>query len=237
MFIPISIPVPNDNENSVVRREEREELTEAQIEEFTKKAEAGDVEAQLALAYHYCNEAEKKLELFRSLPSGSRYMRGPYSIGERNPITDAANEDRRAAFEWFEKAAAQGSVEALYELSVCYLRGEGTPLYPEKAYKLLEQAANAGYMPAQYDFGMLYLYGKTIAYGEKEFPKDEALAVKWLLKAAEQGDSLAQYQLGECYEEGIGVEADEETAIAWYEKSAERGNELADMALERLKEE
>ena len=233
----VFFPVMDENAYSVVRREERQELTEAQLKELTKKAEAGDVLSQLLLAYHFCGEAEKKLELFQSLPSGSRYMRAPYCIGDRNPITDAVNEDRRAAFEWFEKAAGQGSVEALYELSVCYERGEGTPSFPEKARKLLEQAAASGYMPAQYDFGMLYLYGKTSMAGEKEFPKDETLAVKWLLKAAEQGDSLAQYQLGECYEEGMGVEANEEQAIAWYEKSAERGNELAYQALERLKEE
>ncbi len=208
-----------------------------EINELIAKAEGGDAEAQLALAYHYCDEAEKKLALFQSLPSGSPNLKGAAVMWDKNPITDAVNEDRRRAFLWFEKAAGLGSVEALYELSVCYERGAGTPSFPEKARKLLEQAANAGYMPAQYDFGMLYLYGKTNTAGEKEFPKDEALAVKWLLKAAEQGDSLAQYQLGECFEEGTGVEANEETAIAWYEKSAERGNELAYQALERLKEE
>lgn len=233
----IIFSVPDGNEYSVAGREKREELTQAQFEEFTKKAEAGDTYAQLALGYHYCNEAEKKLELFRSIPSGNPFMRAPYCIGERNPITDAANEDRRSAFEWFQKAAGQGSVEALYELSGCYLHGEGTLPFPVKARELLEQAANAGYMPAQYDFGMLYLYGKKGIAGEKDIPKDEALAVKWLLKAAGQGDSLAQYQLGECFEEGVGVEADEEKAIAWYKKAAQLGNELADMALERLKEE
>lgn len=232
----VMFPDPNDKGYNELSREEREELTDAQLEDLTQKAEKGDIEAQLALAYHYCGEAEKKLELFRSIPSGSKYMRGPYCIDERNPITDAANEDRKAAFVWFEKAAGQGSVEALYELSVCYLRGEGTPLFPEKALELLKKAADAGYMLAQYDYGMLYLYGKTIMTG-KEIPKDEVLAVKWLLKAAEQGDSFAQYQLGECYEEGIGVEADGETAIAWYQKAADLGSELAEQALERLKED
>lgn len=232
----VMFPDPNDKKYNELSREEREELTDAQLEDLTEKAERRDVEAQLALAYYYCGEAEKKLELFRSIPSGSKYMRGPYCIGERNPITDAVNEDRKAAFVWFERAAEQGSVEALYELSGCYLRGEGTPPFPEKALELLKKAADAGYMLAQYDFGMLYLNGKIIMTG-KEIPKDEVLAVKWLLKAAEQGDSFAQYQLGECYEEGKGVEADGEEALAWYQKAATLGSELAEQALERLKED
>lgn len=232
----VMFPDPNDKGYDELSREIREELTDAQREDLTEKAERGDIEAQLALAYYYRGEAEKKSELFRSIPSGSKYMRGPYCIDERNPVTDAVNEDRRAAFLWFERAAGQGSVEALYELSVCYLRGEGTPPFPEKSLALLKKAADAGYMLAQYDFGMLYLHGKTIMTG-KEIPKDEALAVKWLLKAAEQGDSFAQYQLGECYEEGKGVEADGEEALAWYQKAADLGSELAEQALERLKED
>ncbi|CFW93320.1 putative Non-specific protein-tyrosine kinase [endosymbiont DhMRE of Dentiscutata heterogama] len=45
-----------------------------------------------------------------------------------------------------------------------------------------------------------------------------------LLKSAESGDSLAQYKLGDCYLDGIGVEKDEYRAFVYYMKSADMGN-------------
>ncbi len=46
-------------------------------------------------------------------------------------------------------------------------------------------------------------------------------------KAAEQGDDIAQINLGCCYENGIGVEADETMATQWFEKAAKQGNSMA----------
>ncbi|WP_315985027.1 tetratricopeptide repeat protein [Pseudomonas arsenicoxydans] len=44
---------------------------------------------------------------------------------------------------------------------------------------------------------------------------------------AEQGDAGAQYLLGNCYEEGVGVTQDYPQAVAWYRKAAEQGNAKA----------
>jgi TPR repeat protein len=65
--------------------------------------------------------------------------------------------------------------------------------------------------------------------------KDEKEAVKWWMKSAEQGDGMAQCNLGFCYEHGVGVGKDEKEAVRWYTKSAEQGNELAKKALEKFK--
>ena len=45
--------------------------------------------------------------------------------------------------------------------------------------------------------------------------RDYAEAVKWLLKAAEQNDGRAQYNLGVMYANGLGVEKDYVQAYAW----------------------
>ena len=42
--------------------------------------------------------------------------------------------------------------------------------------------------------------------------------------SAEQGNSIAQMQLGAMYDEGKGVAQDYKTAVKWYTLSAEQGN-------------
>ena len=55
--------------------------------------------------------------------------------------------------------------------------------------------------------------------------------VRGYRRMAEQGDALAQYNLGNCYFDGDGVEQDDEEAVKWYRKSAEQGNAMAQYRL------
>jgi len=54
-----------------------------------------------------------------------------------------------------------------------------------------------------------------------------AEAFRWLSRAAQQGQPVAQYRLGTLYERGQGVAANAATAVSWYEKAAAQGNRLA----------
>ena len=51
------------------------------------------------------------------------------------------------------------------------------------------------------------------------------------LKAAEQGDTEAQFNLGVMYAKGIGVPQDYAQAVQWYRKAAEQGEIEAQFAL------
>ena len=53
---------------------------------------------------------------------------------------------------------------------------------------------------------------------------NDAEAAKWFEKAAAQDFPRAQQLLGECYENGYGVERDEERAFRLYQKSHENGH-------------
>ena len=66
----------------------------------------------------------------------------------------------------------------------------------------------------------MYLYGKAV-------PQDDAEAVKWYRKAAEQGYAEAQTNLGWMYEKGRGVPQDDSEAIKWYQKAAIQGHVYA----------
>ena len=47
--------------------------------------------------------------------------------------------------------------------------------------------------------------------------------MEWYRKAAEQGDVIAQCNLGFMYQNGTGIEQSYEKAVEWYLKAAEQG--------------
>ena len=61
----------------------------------------------------------------------------------------------------------------------------------------------------------------------KGVPQDDAEAVRWYRKAAEQGDADAQNNLGMHYLEGRGVPQDNVQAYMWLSLAAMRGDKKA----------
>ncbi len=61
--------------------------------------------------------------------------------------------------------------------------------------------------------------------------KDYKEAVRLFLPLAEQGDALAQYNLGIMYCNGQGVPQDYKEAVKWYRLSAEQGDVDAQLKL------
>jgi len=160
------------------------------------------------------------------------------------------------AIRWYQKAAAQGHVDAQYEfagalgrenpeavflMGKMYLDGAGgVKKDVAEAIKRFKQAAVKGHVEAQYLLGVIYAEGEGVE-------KDNAAAAKWwemaakqghlkaknalkmgqVLKAAESGDAEAQYKLAGFYEEGNGFPKDAVKAFAWYKRSAEQGSAKA----------
>jgi serine/threonine protein kinase len=56
---------------------------------------------------------------------------------------------------------------------------------------------------------------------------DNKMAMEWYLKAAAQGDSDAQYNIGCFYDHGEGVAIDKKIAMEWYLKAAAQGHSSA----------
>ena len=59
-------------------------------------------------------------------------------------------------------------------------------------------------------------------------------AFKWFMKAANQGDIYAEYNLGICYENGNGVKRNVPEAVKWFTKAAEKGHPKAAENARRL---
>ena len=74
------------------------------------------------------------------------------------------------------------------------------------------------------DTQKLFAKGKEYYFGHGDTPRDFAKAVRWLLRAAEQGNVEAQYYVGWCYCLGDGVERDLDEAEKWFGKAADQGS-------------
>ena len=61
--------------------------------------------------------------------------------------------------------------------------------------------------------------------------KDYVTAAKLMRVAADQGNSVAQYELGVMYDEGRGVIQDYKEAVKWFRLSADQGNARAQFNL------
>jgi TPR repeat protein len=122
----------------------------------------------------------------------------------------------------------------------------------ETLFKEKLREANAGNSNAQYDIGAMYQNGRGVAASRDS-------AIEWYRKAAAQnnqkaisrlnliqsnelrfnktlalaggGDMESQYDLGNMYMEGIGVDIDKAKAVNWYGKAAAQGYEKAQYKL------
>ncbi|KAJ8297710.1 hypothetical protein KUTeg_024241 [Tegillarca granosa] len=127
--------------------------------------------------------------------------------------------DEPQAIKHYELAADEGHPQALYNMALIYLKGEGgIEKNPRLAISLLESAANLGLCEAQTYLGVHYTESET---------KDMEKAVSFFKSAADQNDAEAQYFLGICYEQGWGVEPNECKAAALYTQAASGGHEGA----------
>ena len=88
-------------------------------------------------------------------------------------------DDDREAVKWYRKGAEQGTARLNSTWASCMV---GAREYPRtRGGEVVPEAAEQGEAGAQTALGTMYLGGKGVA-------KDHREAVKWLSRAAEQGD-------------------------------------------------
>ena len=145
--------------------------------------------------------------------------------------------DPATALKWYEQASRAGSGRADYDLGLAYEYGTGAPRDRARAVRYFRQAVahgvsegrvhlarlgvpfagpggNAKPDPAMTNFQQAQR--ALLARG----PDGDVKAATLFRKAAEGGDALAAYNLGYCYEHGIGVPASVDQAVIWYRRSA-----------------
>ena len=119
------------------------------------------------------------------------------------------------AYEWYKKAADNGSVRGAHALGVMYVFGQGVAIDYAEAMKWFTTAAQQGDVDSQYSLGVRYAKGDHVQQNFTE-------AVKWFSMAANQGQADAQVSLGRRYANGEGVPKDVVEAYKWFTIAADQ---------------
>ncbi len=102
---------------------------------------------------------------------------------------NGVKEDEQQAVFWLKRSAAQGNLDAMYQLGNVYTFGADTHKLTAdadvEAVKWYFEAARAGHKDGQYALGLMFLAGKGVVQSQ-----DEGLA--WIRRAAALGHREAQ---------------------------------------------
>ncbi len=128
--------------------------------------------------------------------------------------------DTAEAVKWYLQAAEQGNADAQYEIGIMFFCGNGVSRDPKKGTDWVIKAARLGNVNAQHCLGDWYANWDDME--NITLPRDYVESFKWHKKAAEQGDELSQYRLGEMYYKGLGVAQNYAEALKVFRKFADR---------------
>jgi len=216
---------------------------------YTKAADQGLDLAQYILGNCYLkgkgvakNEAEAVKWHTKAADQGLALAQD--ALGDRYFYGEGIGKDEKEAFKWYTKAADQGLVSAQCTLGDMYLEGKtpvtefeelsNSPMKFTKARKVdidTNTTSTNDISSQTYDISGFVPDKDVFDIAMEHSTKNEKEAANWYTKAANQGYGRAQYKLGDCYFDGVGVSKDATEGIKWYTKAAEQGNALGQYKL------
>jgi len=135
--------------------------------------------------------------------------------------------DYANAYRGFEKLASAGDFNAMNNLGLMYMSGEGVAVNYAQAADWFEKAASHGHLSAINNLGTLYEMGQ----GRQQ---NFGTAAQYYRVAADRGMSDAQFNLAALYEQGHGVPKDIMQAYIWYGLAARSGDADAKIAQKKV---
>lgn len=212
--------------------EQGHELAQRTLDHFAAErlvrlqlAEQGNADAQYNHGISYINGVEKNIE------EGIKWLQKSAEQGHEQArrVLDFLH------VEMCKEAAERGDPDAQYELGVRYLHGAGVEQNIKETIKWLALADDQGHEEARQVFQSLLtdINKRKAEQGDEEATlflratgtegDDPASQFEYIRVTAEEGNSRAQFNLGNCYNEGHGVEEDKAKAVYWWRKAAEHG--------------
>ena len=168
---------------------------EQSIPWLQRAADKGHSKAQFMLGMHYLkgeNIGRNPMIAFNLFNKAAQQgvSGAQFNLALMYEKGDGIAANNAQALRWYESAANLGNANAQQNLGIKYLVGEELAANTPKALNLLNQAANAGLRNSQFLLGQLYQSGY-----EGKVVINLAQAERWYLRAAQQGQPDAQYQL------------------------------------------
>ena len=156
--------------------------------------------------------------------------------------TGGLKADPYQAAEWFAKSAESGYVPAMVELGDALKYGRGVRSNPRRAVEWYQRAAEAGSGRAKLQLGLTYFFGRYDPLdpkGSNTIKQDYTLALLWLGRVAETGDSTAQALVALMMEKGRGLPNPQpEIAERYWRMAAHGGSSFAEVEFaDRLRRE
>lgn len=121
--------------------------------------------------------------------------------------------DHEKGFYWTKKAADNGNIDAILNTAMNYAMGTGTAVNLVQAKKYYQIGADKNDPKAQYLLGSTLIDEDDISNG-----------LRYLKDAANNGNDLAQFQLGLIYCDGEIVKKDYQQCNDYWKESADQGN-------------
>lgn len=137
---------------------------------------------------------------------------------------EGVSQDRRAAYAWMEKAAAQDHLPAVADQGWMLFKGEGVEPDPARGWALMSRAALAGDGWSAFNMANAYYDGAFVEM-------DRAQALRWYMAAAEAGHAGAAHRAGSMLLDGDGAATDRRRGGDLLRRAAELGDESAESAL------
>eukprot|EP00538_Stauroneis_constricta_P011464 CAMPEP_0119549134 /NCGR_PEP_ID=MMETSP1352-20130426/2905_1 /TAXON_ID=265584 /ORGANISM="Stauroneis constricta, Strain CCMP1120" /LENGTH=359 /DNA_ID=CAMNT_0007594605 /DNA_START=150 /DNA_END=1229 /DNA_ORIENTATION=- len=133
--------------------------------------------AWLQAAYEIGDDADAAYELALN-----------YEYGKHQVVVDVV-----AAFEWFQKAANAGHIDAMAELGLCYELGCGVEQDDQLALDWYTKAANEGHVTAKFSVAEAFEEARGVPQSDEE-------ACLWYYRAAMVGDEDSKLALKRLYD-------------------------------------
>ena len=207
------------------------------FDELLFEAEKGDSAKQVELARKFYDKAlYKEAYTWYEHAAMQNNGDGHNGLGCCYLHGNYVDKDPQKAFELFSKASELGSINGTYNLAVAYYNAWGTPYDHEKAERLFEITAEYGIPESQYMVAKSYMHNRlgTISWRIVKRRNTE-IAYEWFMKAANQGHSPSQYEIGLFYQSGTDpCVRNIAKAYEWFKKAADNGNRNALFALGNL---
>lgn len=229
-FIKKPLSLFTDDEEDTTDDNDQATVVETPLQRKIRKANEGDLNAQLTLGYMYLygeknvqtdfTEAFKYYEMAANQNSpialnnlGSLYFNG---IGTKRNYYKAA--------QLFSKAAELGSDDAALNLAFIYLSKDSNSQMHSKSIELFKQAAQAGNNTAKFMLGYAYYKGF-------EVEQDYAQAIRYIKDSARANFDEAQYVLALMYYHGHGIAQNYGNTVYFLNQASTQGHQTATMLL------